>query len=51
MKLIFQKIIQNLNKIFSTFGYTLIIVNNNQRKINFKNFNFQEKNQSIKFYH
>ena len=43
MKLIFQKIIQNLNKIFSTFGYTLIIVNNNQRKINFKNFNFQEK--------
>ena len=43
MKLIFQKIIQNLNKIFSTVGYTLIIVNNNQRKINFKNFNFQEK--------
>lgn len=46
MKIILKKLIQNLNKVILTYGYTLIIKRNDQRKINFKNFDIKEK-QSI----
>ena len=43
MKLILNKIIQNLNKVISTYGYSLIVKKNDKRKINFKNFDVKEK--------